>query len=693
MGGRLSDTYFATEERGSQNYLDGLIDKLNIYRDYCESTGKYAKWGRQVKNYYGVSTDGTKASSQVTRGGESGELTLAKVNDFRNLIQHQLILITSQRPAGVAKSITSDPRSIYQSQIASLITEYYLSQVGWEQKFVQTAEGALVCDECFMALEWDFTSGQPIRPNPETGQMIMTGDSGLRVLYPWNVARDPYLSAAADMEWCIYSWRMNKFNLAIKYPVNAKAIIEGGARKIRDVPFVRINDSETDQTTVYCLTHKKSPLVPNGRFTLFVADAILQDIDSPFEEFNVYRMNQNDVMETPFGYSNNSDLLAIEEITDALHSIIMSNQTTFGGQCIIGPKGANFDHSQMGTGYTYFEVDPSLVDKIKPLQLTKSSPELFTYLETLNRKKETLAGINSVVRGDPEGALRSNSGSALALVQAQSLQFNSGGQRSYYQILSKVNTGHIKLHRRYADSERTIAIVGKAKQQFLKEFKYTKDDLSEVSSIVFEPVDATFQSIGGKVNIADNLLKQGMIKNTHQYINTVKSGSLDILTEDDEIMQTATKSENEDLREGKPVFVVDIENHEEHIQSHKAIIATPESKRDPKLVQAVLAHIEEHKNRWQELSMQNPALLVATGQKVLPPPPPMMPQPPPMGTPGGPPVAGPNGPLPQNGKDNLPKQLGPDQPVQHKASDVKQPLMPVNPGTGQRAPAPAPQGM
>lgn len=695
------NTYFAAHPFYSQGALDAALNKVDIYRKHCKSTGKMAKWQRALQNYYGVSSDGTKASFTVTRGGDQGELTMAKVNDYRNLIQHQLILITSQRPAGEAKAINSDPKSLHQARIASSLSEFYLSQVGWEARFVKACETGQVADESFMILDWDATAGDAIRPmmqpNPETGQMentgqnAMSGDLVLRNVSPWNMARDPYMGDSESMIWGIPCWKEHKFNLAAKFPHMEKEILSGSDRRMQDIAFNAYDKGDTDYINIYLLVHDKCPAVPNGRYMLFIPDGILLDSEFPLPEFNCYRFSQNDVIDTPFAYTNNNDLLALEEITDALHSAVMTNQTTFGVQTIVGPKGGNVVHTQLAKGLLYLEMDPNLVDKLRPLNFTKTAPEVFTYIEALSRKKETLAGINSVVRGDPEGALRSNSGSALALIQAQSLQFNSGGQRSYYHMLTKVMTGAIKILQRFADSEKVIQITGKVQGQFLKEFRFTKESLQNVSSVVFEMTDAISQTIGGKLAMADNLLNKGMVKNSRTYLTVARTGSLDAFTEDDEADELAIKEENEYLREGNPVKVIITENHAEHIQGHMSVIASPESKKDPKLVTSVLAHISEHAQTWQQLSLTNPALLIATKQQVLPPPPPPPPppgagpMPPPPGAPPGPPQGPPPGPphAPPPGL-KIPEGVSPNSPAENQASKIQPPRLPVNPATGQR---------
>lgn len=673
-----NDIYFASHEFYSPDYLDAVVDKVQTYRTDCESTGKFTKWQRSTQNYYGISSDGMKSSNTVTRGGDSGELVLGKVNDYRNIIQHQLILITSQRPAGVAKAINSDPKSLHQARIGSSLVEYYLGQVGFERVFISCAEMSQVNDEGFVVLDWDAGIGQDVRPNPETGEMIKTGEPVMRRIAPWNMARDCWVSTPEDMKWGIYSFRMNKYDLAHKFPQHKDKILNGSTNPLKDIPFTPLTTESTDQIEVFFLSHDKTPACPKGRWSMFIPEVVLIDVDFPYPEWNIYRMAQNDVMETPFGYSNNNDILAIEEITDALHSIVFTNQVTFGVQALVGPKGSGFDHIQISKGLAYFELDPNVIDKIKPLQLTHTSPEIFNHIDYLDQKKETLGGISSVVRGDPEGSLKAASGSALALIQAQSIQFNSGGQRAYYHVLSKANTGLIQILRMYANSERVIKITGKVQAQYLEEFRFNGEDLSNVSSVVFQLTNPLTQTIGGNMEIAKDLLEKGMIKNPKQYLTIVRTGSLDAFTEDDEADDTAIKAENERLREGKPVQVIATENHQDHVLSHMSVIASPESKEDPNLVMATLAHIQEHTDKWQELSITNPALLIATKQQVLPPMPGMTPM-------------GAMSPPDQQGSGGGGKLMDAQPPAVQKAAEVKAPNMPVNPATGERANVPLAQ--
>jgi len=91
---------------------------------------------------------------------------------------------------------------------------------------------------------------------------------------------------------------------------------------------------------------------------------------------------------------------------------------------------------------------------------------------------------------------------------------------------------------------------------------------------------------------------------------------LDLMTGDEEREYLLINAENESLAEGKPVVAMDIDQHTEHIKQHRAVLADPTLRQDPKFRQAVLEHINEH---IQLLRSVDPSLLTILGEHPLPP--------------------------------------------------------------------------
>lgn len=671
MKSSANTEYFAAIEDPDQ-LADAMQQKIREWREWCSSRGMINLWELKLKNYYGISASGN-SSQRVTAGGTEGELSLIKVNDLHALIQEQLVIVTSQRPAGQARAINSDTQSLKSAKIGSAIAEYYMSQANFEIKFVNCAEIALLCDEGYLDLFWDKSAGDPIAVDPETQMPEMSGDAILRVHPPWNVARDPGLKIE-QQKWNIISFTINKFDAASMYPKFEHDILACGTEdNLQALPMNSIPDG-SDAIFAHLLVHDRTPSRKEGRYSLMIGDQIVLDTDLPYKDFPVERMTPADVIDGAIGYCPANDIMGLEQITDALHSIITSNEITFGGQNIVAPEGNNLQVSNIAKGLRMFELPPDMVDKLIPLQLCKTSPEIFNYIGLLGSKKEKAVG--SVASSLAQQAAQGASGSSMALIQTQAISYNSGIQRSYFRLLSSTMTKLIGILRVYADTPRVARIVGKSKASGLKEFKYTGMDLNSISSIVYEMVNPVSQTYGGRLTMGQDLLKAGQIKSPKQYINLVATGQTDVLTEDDEADGMLILEENEALTEGRPVQAVITEIHADHIKSHNSLITQEAKENDPDMVGRVLNHVQEHITLWQKASATNPGILMATNQQPLMPPP---------RPPGLPPSPGGPLPPPVGAPQELGKVVGGGlPPAQQKAEGIREPNLPNIAGTKQK---------
>ena len=73
---------------------DELKKKVDSYFEYINKSGHFQKIKKSYRTYYGYSNNGT--SSDISAVGASGELSSVVVSDYRNLIQHILIMIIQQ---------------------------------------------------------------------------------------------------------------------------------------------------------------------------------------------------------------------------------------------------------------------------------------------------------------------------------------------------------------------------------------------------------------------------------------------------------------------------------------------------------------------------------------------------------------------------------------------------------------------
>lgn len=676
------DEYFATLPQ--EEIVPELDKKVDLWYENISLSGIFRKMKKSYAAYYGYNSTGAgHSSSEIIKSGEQGELSLIKANHFRNLLQHLLVMTTSSRPAMEARAINTDYRSLAQTILANGILDYYMREKRLERFLKAATEYALVFGEGYVRMEWDTSEGEEYSVDPESNKIQFTGDISYSVLNPLDVIKDVFAPDSTSMDWVIVRHFKNRFELVAKYPELKDDILKAPTKDDLDMTFnykfKTDGQMRSDLIPVYEFYHEKSDALPNGRQLVYVnKDAVLYDGPLPYRNIPVYRIAPGEFIGTPSGYTVAFDLLALQETLDGLYSIVVTNQSTFGVQNLLLPQGHNISYSALPGGLNVIEYDASSGVKPEALNLTSTPPEIFKFIDKLEGTMETISGVNSVARGNPEANLRS--GNALALIQSMAIQFNSGLQQSFAQLIEDVGTATITTLRDFAAVPRVAMIVGKNNRSYMKEF--TGNDLDKVNRVVVDMGNPLAKTTAGKLEMANNLLQQGIIKTAQDYIMVMKTGNLDTMVEGELSELANIKAENENLAEGEAVQVLMTDEHVLHIKEHKCVLASPDARQNAEVVQAVLKHIQDH---IQQLKTADPNLLNILGQPSLAQPPqggPLGAGGPPPG-PGGPPHGGPGGPPPPAaGKGPMGAPPGANAP------NIKMPSLPNVPGTGQPPPIP-----
>lgn len=656
------DTYWAAAP--SDEIADEILDRVDEYYKYISATGRLANWKRSHIYYYRPRTTGAR----LNPSGEQGELTTLSVNHFRNLLMHLETMTTQQKLTFQPRASNSDVKSQSQCILADSLLNYYLSEKRLERNIKQAVKDALMYGEGFLRIDWDATMGDVYGKTP-TGATIYAGDIKYSNYTPLDTVRDFTKTSAGQDDWYILRNFENKFNLTAKYKAVAKDILSNPMDLLKIASTTQVNImalEESDNIPVYTLIHKPTPALPQGRYTMILDNGIvLMDGPIPYEDINVFRISPDEESGSIFGFSVAFDLLAMQECMDILYSTIITNQTAFGVQNIVAPKGFDLSISKVAGGLNLLECDLKLGEP-HALQLLATPPEIFKFMQEMEHLMETISGVNSVARGNPEASLKS--GAALALVQSMALQFSLSLQQSYAQLAEDVGTGTINLLKTFASTPRVATIVGKANRPLMKEF--TGDDLNMIKRVTVDMGNPMTNTVAGKVNIAEQLMQMNLIENHDQYQQVLATGRLDPVIEGKQAQLLLIKGENEQLSEGIPQRVLITDNHQKHILEHTSILANPEIRQDPNspIIAATLGHIQEHMDMANDPNVQR--LMSVLHQEPIPP---MMP-PPQMAGPG------------QGGQGNLGPAMNGQPPVMQKAGEVKKPNMPSPPkGTDPRS--------
>ncbi len=577
----------------SNEIADEILDRREKYYKYLSLSGRLDLYRRSWAYYYRPRLTGASLQS----GGDQGELTTLSINHFRNLLAHLETMTTQQRATFEPRATNTDVKSQSQVILATGLLDYYMREKKMERYMVQAVKEGLIYCEAFVRAEWDATAGE-VYGETATGTPQYDGDMKYTTYTPLDCIRDFSKTSPGKDSYYILRDFENKYDLAAKYPDLQDRILEDSADMLELARTTTINYlglEDSDNIPVYTLIHRPTPALPAGRYCQVLDNGtVLLDGPLPYKEAHVYRIAPDEEDGTIFGYSVSMDLLPMQEGLDILYSTAMTNQATFGVQNVLVPKGSDLSVSQVAGGLNLMEYDAKGNGAMKPeaLNLTQTPAEIFNFMQMIEKLMETISGVNSVARGNPEASLKS--GAALALVQSMAIQFSQNLQRAYAQLIEDVGTGTINILKDFAATPRVAAIAGKSNRPMLREF--VGDDLNAINRVMVDMGNPMTRTTAGKTQMAETMLQNNLISNPDQYIQVVTTGRLEPIIEGKQAQLLLIKGENEHLSDGKPVRALVTDDHQKHILEHTTVLANPEIRMDPNnpIVAATLAHIQEH---------------------------------------------------------------------------------------------------
>ena len=613
-----SNEYFASLK--DQELIDALHGKIENYYNFIEESGVYDVMRKSYVAYYGGDLNSSTnifSSSRLNKAGKAGQITKVKINAYRNLVKHAITLATANKTSLTCVSQNTDQKSQAQTILGDSLLDYYLNTNKVAQQIRQAVEYSCLTGEGWLHLPWEPKMGEIY--DMDGKDPVYEGDLDVTYHNPLDVVRETTLREP-KFPWLMLKKLINRHELAARYPTQSEEILNIGAGEaqygyeesssFRFEVTNGITEKDTDYIPLWTFYHNKTEALPEGRVVVFAGDLILFEGALPYASMPLLSVMPDVLHQSPFGYSPFNDLLGPQQAHDNLMSTALSNNLQFGKQFIWSPMGEDLDVSALEGGLKLIKSNT----RPEGLQLTKTAPELYTNIQMLDRYLEQLSGISSTIRGNPESNIQS--GTAMALMVAQSVQFGSQLEESYSNLL--IGTGemiisHIKS---FAKTPRLAFVVGIAKQPYMEQ--YTSEDIMDIKRVTVQQVSAMSKTISGRVDLAEKVMQMPEDK-VAQYMSIINTGQLPPqMQSHDPVMNI--KAENERLAKGEQVSVIMTEHHANHIKTHMQLLENPNTKEDPILVEATLEHINDHLVTWRNT---DPAILMITGQQ---PPPPGLPE-------------------------------------------------------------------
>lgn len=675
-----SNEYWAAQD--TRTCADEVLNRVDDYYGACQANGWFSLWRRL---YYAYNPN-RYTLGQTIQSGEENEYRTIRVNHFRNILEHIQTLSITDRPVWQAQSTNSDSRSQKQTIVAESILDYYMREKRVERHLKDATRNALLFSEGFVSEWWEPTAGEKLARDQDTGQELSEGDLRYMSHEPVDIIRDLNMKNFNQRMWVVIRTYENKYEVAAKYPEYRD--------EITSVPYQvdarnhylgnRFMDKslESDVIPILNFYHVRCASVPEGRQMVMLQDGtVLTDTVLLYEHLPLQRIVPNEQIGVAMGMSVSADLLPLQEMLDAHYTAILSINENYGIPKILMPIGSNVQPDTMNSGFQVITYNPQ-AGKPEVMMMPMAPDGYFKTMQQIQQDMETLSGVNSVSRGNPEASLKS--GSALALVQSMAIQFHSSLQQSYVQLLEDVGTTTIQILKEYADAPRIIQIAGLRNKGIIQQ-SFSKSDIDSISRVQVQTGNPLSKTVSGRLTIAQELLSNKMITNYQEYMMVLETGQLEPLTQGatSELLNLA--SENELLLDGKTVYTAFTDNHQLHITEHAALMSDPAIRTDPNMMAHIGQHINEHIQFLVDPQYQNFRQLM-NYPSLQPAPQPGMP------TQGSQmPQQGPSATqlnassLPQNPAVQNQAPMGNPQ-VQQMANNVNMPNSPRNALTGQRAP-------
>ena len=609
----LDQVYYAsdTTEKASRKIME--IVRFQQQKMFS-SVGIANVWNRNTEVYYRNSL-----IDILNFTGEQGELIGMSVPQARSLVRQMISIITKQKLQFAAKMRSRDYTAFGNGQIAESLANQLVKDQSLNEKIDRLAELTYLHGQCFWHVTWDSDAGRRVDNGMEAP--AMSGDVNIQVAsakyvyYDWN-----------EEDWnnlhCVtVAKRMNRWDLIAQHPE-----MEDELRKIPNfnrilngftTTIASFDDTLTrtdDLILVYYYYHKPTPAVPQGRMVILCSEkCVLYDGANVYECLPVIPCIPEKLDDFLLGYPQFSNLAPLQEMLDINFSTMATNQSAFGVQSVLNPRGSNIDITEI-YGMRWIDYTPQGNDgggKPEPLQLTRSAPEIMDGIKIYIDNLGTLANINSALRGTPPPGV--TAGNAIATLTANSIEFFSSFSKAIFASIEQAITLAVKFYKMLG-AEEQLTVVSDGNISYLKEFKAS--DLREFDRVSLEITNPLMNTIAGRRDQAEILLNKGLIKDIGDYFMVLEGEPPKRLWNAELNESALIQKENDDLTKGIPCPVLYTDNHALHIEKHKDILRNPEIRRNGN-IQEILNHMEQHE---QFISQQQQAMMPQ--QPGQPPPPP-----------------------------------------------------------------------
>lgn len=654
----MSELRYWASEVEPLRFIARTKDRLATHLTLLQRSGRLSNMVRMLSAYYGHGTDGARDSGALQTLGEDGEVVAMHINAVRPIVNNTLSLIAGQEPAVKPKARNEDARALAQARLADSLREAFESATASKESEIDVVRGGLLASSWTLGQAWRPREGKEWAVGPNGP--VYEGDADIFVLPPWRVVYDFSAPEASKRKWAFFRQPQSRWDIAAHLEELGTPEAVEAARKLRvgggspgessslmsklwasvsqtlgsSVTMLQGLDAllgetlpQEDVVWVWELRHLPSPALPQGRLVRWVDpdiilfDTLKSNTGYPYfdKDLHLYEYCPERTVSASGGHTGAFDLGAVQEFLDTCHASI-SNTVNVLGQMQMFQQGDTAPVVRaLATGNTILtgQSKPELLEwpavKLEVVQAAE-----YAY----SRAREAMA-LNDVVMGQPEKGMPA---SAQALQRAQAMQFHAVAQAERVRLRARNVNGLLRMLKRFADSPRQTALVGKGRAYELREWK--SEDIEDVELFDVEPVNPMSATFEGRQSLLELLIKLGVVKEPDAVLTFIQTGSLGTVTSTQTMQRELVEANVSllqdgvgpppvdpvaSLQQGQPVFVppqdgakaliiLKSDPHHLAIPAYLGVLASPTSRENPAIVKAATEAIQLSMQYWQALT-------------------------------------------------------------------------------------------
>jgi hypothetical protein len=532
-----------------------------IHHFYCHwrEVPYYRRALESWRTYNGMATPDKAfdASDVLTvfdaKGGTANKL---KSTAYAAYCQSLIVMTTANRPGIECLPASTDTMAEKAVLLGDDLIPYFFKEKHVEERWAAAVAAAVVMGDGYFSQFWNETGGSvftvdglPV-PDPDTGEAQYLGDLEVDSYTPFDVPLDLDWRGTGERPWLFLRRFVNKADLMAQWPAYADEIRRQMVDNRSEFrwpetfgPWQRHHEA-SEQCCIFILCHRKTRALPEGKLAIILDDrTCVFSGPLPYgDHLPVYRISAGSEIGTPRGRSPLPMQLGLHKGLEEGYAVGVSNLATWGYGVMVGFKGSGVNPSELAGKIRYLEIDPpENIPNAKPEVLATPGTQswVFETMQSLEKGMELGSGVNASVRGQ---APVEWSGAAQALAVEQARQFTSDLQRSATDAYEKCANGLLGILKTMVDSPRVTRIVGPNKQAMLKEWQST--DLQGVSMAQCSISSTVTNTMAGRLQVAGDLLAKGLIS-AEQYLEILRTGELEAVTDPTEFAQLLIREENE----------------------------------------------------------------------------------------------------------------------------------------------------